>query len=88
VPRRILEPKRGEVSGGENCNNEQLRYLYSSPSTIRLLKSDEEGGACSPNGEKIITCRLLVGKPEGKRPLGKSRSRWVVNVKMHLLGTG
>jgi hypothetical protein len=35
------------------------------------------GGACSTNGEKRNTCRLLVGKPEGKRPLGRARCRWV-----------
>jgi hypothetical protein len=42
------------------------------------------GGACSLNGEK----RLLVGKPEGKRPLGRQRCRWVDNIKMDLLEIG
>jgi hypothetical protein len=42
------------------------------------------GGACSPNGNKIIVYRLFVGKPEGKRPLGKPRRRWVYNIKMDL----
>jgi hypothetical protein len=40
------------------------------------------GGACSTNGEKRIMCRLLVGKPEGKRPLGRPRRGWVEDVKM------
>jgi hypothetical protein len=43
------------------------------------------GVACSPNGEKIIAYRLLVGKPEGKRSLGRPRRSWVDNIKMKLL---
>jgi hypothetical protein len=46
------------------------------------------GGACSPNGEKINAYRLLVGKPEGRRPLGRSRRRWKDNIKMDLLEIG
>jgi hypothetical protein len=42
------------------------------------------GGPCSTNGEKINAYRLLVGKPEGKRPLGRRRRRWVDNIKMDL----
>jgi hypothetical protein len=42
------------------------------------------GGACSANGGKRNACRLLVGKPEGKRPLGKPRRRWVDNIRMDL----
>jgi hypothetical protein len=38
------------------------------------------GGACSTNGEKRNACRVLVGKPEGKRPLGRQRRRWVHNI--------
>jgi hypothetical protein len=41
-------------------------------------------GACSTNGEKRNTYKLLVGKPEGKRPLGSSRHRWVDNIRMDL----
>jgi hypothetical protein len=44
------------------------------------------GGACSPNwGERRHAYRLLVGKPEGKRPLGRPRRRWVANIKIDLL---
>jgi hypothetical protein len=46
------------------------------------------GGACSPNGEKRNAYRLFVGKPEGKRPLGRPRRRWVDNIKMELLEIG
>jgi hypothetical protein len=42
------------------------------------------GGPCSTNGEKRNACRLLVGKPEGKRPLGRLRRRWVDNIRMDL----
>jgi hypothetical protein len=46
------------------------------------------GRACSTNGEKMNAYRILVRKPEGKRPLGRSRRRWVDNVKMNLRETG
>jgi hypothetical protein len=46
------------------------------------------GGACSPNGEERNAYRLLVGKPEGERPLGRLRSRLVDNIKMDLLEIG
>jgi hypothetical protein len=46
------------------------------------------GWACSPNGEKRNAYRLLVGKPEGKRSLGRPRHRWVDNIKMDLLEIG
>jgi hypothetical protein len=49
---------------------------------------DEMGGACSTNGEKRNTYRILVGKPEGKRPLGRPRRRWEYNIKMALRKTG
>jgi hypothetical protein len=42
------------------------------------------GGAYSKNGEKRNLYRLLVGKPEGKRPLGRARRRWVGNIRMDL----
>jgi hypothetical protein len=45
-------------------------------------------GACSANGEKRNACKLLVGKPERKRPLGRPRREWVDNVKMDLVVVG
>jgi hypothetical protein len=42
------------------------------------------GGSCSTNGEKMNTYRLLVGKPEGKKPLGRPIRRWVDNIRMDL----
>jgi hypothetical protein len=42
------------------------------------------GGSCSTYGEKRNAYRLLVGKPEGRRPLGRPRRRWVINIRMDL----
>jgi hypothetical protein len=46
------------------------------------------GGPCSTNGEKRNDYRLLVGKPEGKRPLGRQRRRWVDNIRIDLGDVG
>jgi hypothetical protein len=52
------------------------------------VKEDVIGGACSTIGKKRNTCRILVGKLEAKRPLGRPRRRWVNNIKMGLRQTG
>jgi hypothetical protein len=49
---------------------------------------DEIGGSCSTNGEEENAYRLLVGKPKGKRPLGRPRRRWVDNIRMDLVEVG
>jgi hypothetical protein len=46
------------------------------------------GSACSTNGEKRKACRILVGRPEGMRPLGRPRHRWVDNIKLDLREIG
>jgi hypothetical protein len=46
------------------------------------------GRACSTNGEKRIAYRMLMGKPEGKRPLGRPRRRWEVNIRLDLREMG
>jgi hypothetical protein len=46
------------------------------------------GRACSTNGEKRNAYKILVGKPIGKRPLGRPRRRWVYNIEMDLRQTG
>jgi hypothetical protein len=60
--------------------------LYSSPSIIRIIKSRRIRweGHVAWMGEKRNACRLLVGKPEGRRPLGRPRHRWVDNNRMDL----
>jgi hypothetical protein len=87
VLRRIFGPKRDEVTGEwRKFHNEELRDLYSSPSIIRIIKSRRMRwtGRVARMGEKRNAYRLLVGKPEGKRPLGRPRRRWVDNIRMHL----
>jgi hypothetical protein len=58
--------------------------LYSSPSIIRIIKSRRMrwAGHVARLGEKRNAYRLLVGKPEGKRPLGRPRCRWVDNIRV------
>jgi hypothetical protein len=78
VLRRIIGPKRDEVTGGwRKLHNEELHNLYSSPSIIRIIKSKRMRWAehVARMGEKKNVYRLMVGKPEGKRPLGRPRRR-------------
>jgi hypothetical protein len=87
VPRRILGPKRDEVTGEwRKLHNEELRDLYSSPSIIRIIKSWRMRLAShvARMREKMNAFRLLVGKQEGKRPLGRPRRRWIHNIRMDL----
>jgi hypothetical protein len=86
VLRRIFGPKRGEVTGEwKKLHNEELHDLYSSPSIIRIIKSRRMrwAGHVARIGEKRNAYRLLVGKPEGKRPLGRPKHRWVYNIRMN-----
>jgi hypothetical protein len=88
ILRRIFGPKRdGMTRGWIKLYNEQLHNLYSSPSIIRIIKSKRMRwtGHVARMGEKRNVYRLLVGKPEGKRPLGRPRRRWINNIKMDLL---
>jgi hypothetical protein len=88
VLRRIFVPKRDRVTGGwRELHNEELHNLYSSPSIIRIIKSRRLRLArhVARMGEKRNVYRLLVGKPEGKRPVGRPRRRWIDNIKMDLL---
>jgi hypothetical protein len=64
--------------------------LYSSPSIIRIIKSRRMrwAGHVAPTGEKRNAYRILVGKPGGKRPLGRPRCKWVDNIKMDLREIG
>jgi hypothetical protein len=87
VLRRIFGPKRDGVTGGwRKLHNEELHNLYSLPSIIRTIKSRRMrcAGHVARMGKKRKVYRLLVGKPEGKRPLGRPRHRWIDNIKMVL----
>jgi hypothetical protein len=91
VLRRIFGPKRDRVTGGwRKLHNEELHNLYSSPSMIRIIKSRRMrlAGHVARMGEKRNVYRLLVGKSEGKRPLGRLRHMWMDNIKMDLLEIG
>jgi hypothetical protein len=75
VLRRIFGPKRDEVIGGwRKLHNGELHNLYSSPSIIRMIKSKRMtlAGHVGCTREKLSIYRVLVGKPEGKRPPGRS----------------
>jgi hypothetical protein len=87
VLRRIFGPKKDEVTGKwRKQHNEELRELYSSLSIIRIIKSRRMiwAGHVTRMVEKRNAYKLLVGKPEGKRPLGRPRRRWVDNIRIDL----
>jgi hypothetical protein len=89
--RIIFGPKRDGVTGGwRKLHNEDFHNLYSSPSIIRIIKSRRMRwvGHVVRMGEKRNVYRFLVGKPEGKSPLGKPRRMWMDNIKMELLEIG
>jgi hypothetical protein len=91
VLRRIFEPKKdGGTGGWRKLHNEELHHFYSSLSIIRLMNSGRMrwAGHVARMGEKRNVYRLLVGKPEGKRPQGRLRRRWIDNIKMGLLEIG
>jgi hypothetical protein len=71
-------------------HNEELHDLYSSPSIIGIIKSRRMrwAGHEVGMGEKRDMCRLLVEKPEGRRPLGRPRRRWLDNIRLDLLEMG
>jgi hypothetical protein len=74
----------------EELHNEELHNLYSSPNIIRMIKSRRIrwAGHVARRGETRTAYRIVVGKPEGKRPLGRPRRRWVDNIKMDLREIG
>jgi hypothetical protein len=91
VLRRIFGPKWDGVMGRwKKLHNEELHNLYSSPSIIRIIKSRRMrwAGHVTPVGEKRNVYRLLVGKLEGRKPLGRPKCRWIDNIKMELLEIG
>jgi hypothetical protein len=91
VLRRMFGPKRDEVTGEwTKLNNEELHNLYSFPDTIRQIKSRRMrwAGHVARVGEERNLYKVLVGKPEGKRPLGRPRHEWEDGIRMDLRKTG
>jgi hypothetical protein len=91
VLRRIFRPKRDEVTGGwRKLHNEELHGLYSSPNIVRVIKARRMrwAGHVARMEEMKGAYNILVGKPEGRRPLGRPRRRWEDNIKMGLREMG
>jgi hypothetical protein len=91
VLRRIFGPKRGEATGEwRRLHNEELNGLYSSPNIIWVIKSRRMrwAGHVARMGEKRGAYRILVGRPEGRRSLGRPRRRWEDNITMDLEEVG
>ncbi|KAJ4448991.1 hypothetical protein ANN_00383 [Periplaneta americana] len=91
VLRKIFGAKRDEVTGEwRKLHNAELHTLYSSPDIIRNIKSRRLrwAGHVARMGESRNAYRVLVGRPEGKRPLGRPRRRWEDNIKMDLREVG
>ena len=89
--RRVFGPKRDEVTWEwRKLHNEELRDLYSLPNIVRVVKSRRMrwAGHVARMGEGRGAHRFLVGKPEGKRPLGRLRRKWEGNIKMDLREVG
>ena len=87
VLRRIFGPRRDELTGEwRRLHNEELNDLYSSPNIVRVIKLRRMrwAGHVVHMGEERGVYRVLVGKPEGRRPLGRPRRRWVDNIRMDL----
>jgi hypothetical protein len=87
VLRRIFGPTRDEVTGDwRKLHNRELHNLYSSPDLIRQIKSRRMrwAGHVARVGEGRNLYRVLVGRPEGRRPLGRPRRRWEDGIRMDL----
>ena len=87
VLRRIFGPRRDEITGEwRRLHNEGLSDLYSSLNIVRVIKSRRIrwAGHVARMGEERGVYRVFVVKPEGRRPLGRPRRRWVDNIRKYL----
>jgi hypothetical protein len=91
VLRKVFGPRRDEVTGEwRKLHNEELKGLYSLPNIVRVVKSRRMrwAGYVARMGEGRAVHRVLVGRPKGKRPLGRPRRRWEDNIRMDLREVG
>ena len=90
VQRRIFGPRMDEVTGEcGKLHNEKPNDLFSSPNTVRVMKPRMRwAGHVACMGQSRGVYRVLVGKPEGKKPLGRPWRRWEDNIKMDLQEVG
>jgi hypothetical protein len=90
VLRRIFGPEREEDGSWRKLHNDELHSLYSSPNIVTVIKSRRLGWVehVARMGEGRDVYRVLVGKPEGKRPLGRPRGRWEDNINLELREIG
>ena len=89
--RRIFGPRKEEVTGEwRRLHSEEINDLYSSPNIVRVIKLRRMRwtGHVARMDEERGVYKVLVGKPEGKRPLGRPRLRWVDNIRMDLQEVG
>jgi len=91
VLRRVFGPRSDEVTREwRKLHNEELNDLCSSPNIVRVIKSRRMrwAGHVARMGEERGVYRVLVGKPEGRRPLGRPRRRWVDDIRIDLQEVG
>jgi len=91
VLRRIFGSRRDEVTGEwRKLHNEELNDLYCSPNNVRVIKSRRMrwAGHVARMGKRRGVYRVLMGRSEGKRPLGRSWRRWEESIKMDLQEVG
>jgi hypothetical protein len=90
VLRKIFGPKREEDGSWRKLHNDELHDLYSSPNIVRVIKSRRmrRAGHVARMVQGRGAYRVLVGRPEGKRPLGRRMRRWEDNIKMYLREIG
>jgi hypothetical protein len=90
VLRKTFGPRREEGGSWRELHNDKLHSLYSSPNIVRTIKSRRMrwAGHVARMGEGRGVYRVLVGRPEGRRPLGRSKRRWENNIKMDLREVG
>ena len=89
--RGIFGPWRDQITGEwRRLRNEELNDLYCSPNIVRVIKSRRTrwAGHVARMGEERGLYRVLVGKPEGRRPVGRPRRRWLDNIRLDLQEVG